>query len=32
VAQAFGYIGELDAALFDQLDRIRATLYRIVHR
>jgi len=32
VAQAFGYIGELDAELLDRVDRIRATLYRIVHR
>jgi hypothetical protein len=32
VAQAFGYVGALDAALLDRLDRIRATLYRILHR
>jgi len=32
VAQAFGYVGQIDAALLDRLDRIRATLYRIVHR
>jgi len=32
VAQAFGYVGALDARLLDRLDRIRATLYRIVHR
>jgi four helix bundle protein len=32
VAQAFGYVGAVDATLLDRLDRIRATLYRILHR
>ncbi len=30
VAHAFGYVGVLDAALLDALDRVRATLFRIV--
>ena len=32
VARAFGYVGEVDATLVDELDRIRATLYRLLHR
>lgn len=32
IAVAFGYIREVDAKLIDRLDRIRATLYRILHR
>jgi len=32
VALAFGYLQEVDAALVDRLDRIRATLYRILRR
>ena len=32
VAVAFGYVGSVDEALFDELDRIRATLYRVLHR
>jgi four helix bundle protein len=32
VAQAFGYIGEIDAGLSAKLHRIRATLWRILHR
>ena len=31
VAQAFEYIGELDAALRDELDHVIATVYRLVH-
>ena len=32
VAHAFGYVREVDARLVDALDRIRATLYRVLHR
>ena len=32
VARAFGYVGEVDAKLVTGLDRIRATLYCVVHR
>ena len=32
VAQAFGYVGEVDAGLVEGLDRIRATLYCVLHR
>ena len=32
VAQAFGYVGEVDDALMRGLDQIRATLYRVLHR
>jgi four helix bundle protein len=32
VAKAFGYGSEVDAKLVDGLDRIRATLWRILHR
>jgi len=32
VAVAFGYVGSVDEALLDDLDRIRATLYRVLHR
>ena len=32
VAQAFAYVGEIDAGLLARLDRIRATLYRVIHR
>ena len=32
VAQAFGYVMEVDARLVDALDQIRATLYRVLHR
>ena len=32
VAQAFGYVDDVDAGLVDGLDQIRATLYRLVHR
>ena len=32
VAQAFGYVAEVDPKLVDGLDHIRATLYRVVHR
>ena len=32
VARAFGYVEQVDAELVDGLDRIRATLYRILHR
>lgn len=32
VARAFGYVREIDAQLVDGLDRIRATLYRILDR
>ena len=31
VAMAFGYVRELDARLVDRLDRIRATLWRVLH-
>jgi four helix bundle protein len=29
VAQAFGYVKELDDALLNRLDRIRATLWKV---
>ena len=32
VARGFGYVEALDAVLLDQLDRIIATVYRLVHR
>ena len=32
VAVAFDYVGSVDEALFDALDHIRATLYRVLHR
>ena len=32
VAQAFGYVGGVDARLLSELDYIRATLYRVLHR
>jgi four helix bundle protein len=32
VAVAFGYVGSLDARLLAELDRIRATLHRVLHR
>ena len=32
VAEAFGYVSDVDAALLDRLDRIRATLFRILRR
>jgi len=32
VAQAFRYIGEVDAALLDRIDHVIATLTRLVYR
>ena len=32
VAVAFSYVGSVDEALLDELDRIRATQYRVLHR
>jgi len=32
VAVAFGYVASVDDALFNELNRIRATLYRVLHR
>jgi len=32
VAVAFGYVKSVDAALVQKLDRIRATLYCVLHR
>jgi four helix bundle protein len=32
VARPFRYVDEIDARLLDRLDRIRATLWRVLHR
>ncbi len=32
VAQAFGYVGEIDAGIAERLERIGGVLYRLTHR